>query len=275
MTNCPDDSGKKQSQQQAEHRTGDGYNDFVERGNLRQLRAIQVGFAFNDVHRSKLRQRNKTSEWQRSQRVLDAINCLLPNRFTKPNTEFLDVETPPPRREKMPNFVHHDEQVKNDEDLEQDEDDAGDMQNHVISRGLVKRWTCHSICRCKSFNLLPIAGTPALALAPTDRLPILHRDRGAQRAYADSSPLPPSPRFPEIGFCDLKTLPPRFRWRRSSPPALCRRSLRRGAPGSKLENRRSAEWKIPTSIASKNPVAVTSSAPDPARSRRTESGSTC
>jgi len=29
--------------------------------------------------------------------------------------------------------VHHDEQVKNDEDLEQDEDDASDMQNHVFS----------------------------------------------------------------------------------------------------------------------------------------------
>jgi hypothetical protein len=29
MTNGPDDSGKKQGQQQAEHRTGDGYNDFV------------------------------------------------------------------------------------------------------------------------------------------------------------------------------------------------------------------------------------------------------
>jgi hypothetical protein len=29
--------------------------------------------------------------------------------------------------------VHHNEQVKQDEDLEQDEDDASDMQNHVVS----------------------------------------------------------------------------------------------------------------------------------------------
>ena len=64
MTNSPDDSGKKQCQQQAEHRTSDGYNDLVERGNLRQLRPVQVGFALDDVHRRKLRQRNKTSEWQ-------------------------------------------------------------------------------------------------------------------------------------------------------------------------------------------------------------------
>jgi hypothetical protein len=64
---------------------------------------------------------------------LDAINCLLPNRFAKPDAEFLDVETPPPRREKMPELVHHDQQVKQDEDLEQDEDDASEMQNHVVS----------------------------------------------------------------------------------------------------------------------------------------------
>src|SRR5215472_10730456 len=49
----------------------------------------------------------------------------------------------------MTDLVHHDEQVKQDEDLEQDEDNASDMQNHVVSRGLVNRWTRHSVCRCK------------------------------------------------------------------------------------------------------------------------------
>ena len=81
-----------------------------------------------------MRQRNKTSEWQRPQRILDAVNRLLPKRFAKPDAEFLDVETPPSRREKMPELMHHDEQVKKDENLEQDEDDASDMQNHVVSR---------------------------------------------------------------------------------------------------------------------------------------------
>src|SRR4029453_19025524 len=133
ITNSPDDSGKKQSQQQAEHRTSDGYNDFVERGNLRQLRAVHIGFALDDVHRRKLRQGKKTSEWERPEGVIDDVNCLLPNRFPKPDAKFLDVETPPPRREKMPELVNHDQQVKKDEDLEQDEDDASDMQNHVVS----------------------------------------------------------------------------------------------------------------------------------------------
>src|SRR6476646_7674797 len=118
MTNSPDDSGKEQRQQQAEHRTSDRYNDFVERGNSRQLRPVQVGFALDNVHRRKLRQCNKTSEWQRPEGVLDAVNRLFPKRLAKPDAEFLDVETPPPRREKMPKLVHHDEQVKQDEDLE-------------------------------------------------------------------------------------------------------------------------------------------------------------
>src|SRR5215471_17824711 len=132
----------------------------------------------------------------------------------------------------MTKLVHHDQQIKQDEDFEQDEDDASDMQNHVVSRGLVNRWTRHSVCRCKSFNLLPIAGTPALALAPTDPLPILHRDRGAQRAYAGSSHLLQFPRCLETALCDLKTLRPRFHWRRSSLPAMCRPSRLRGARGS-------------------------------------------
>jgi hypothetical protein len=65
---------------------------------------------------------------------LDAVNCLLPKRFAKPDTEFLDVETPPPCREKMTKLVHYNQQVKQDEDLEQDEDDASDMRNHVVSQ---------------------------------------------------------------------------------------------------------------------------------------------
>src|SRR3954451_20534656 len=112
MTNRPDDSGKKQGQQQAEHRTGDRYNNFVERRNPRQFRPVEVGFALDDVHWRKLRQCNKTSEWERSERVLDAVNCLLPKRFAKPHTEFLDVETPPPCREKMTKLMYYDQQVK-------------------------------------------------------------------------------------------------------------------------------------------------------------------
>ena len=57
---------KNKRQQQAEQRTGDRYDDFVERGNLRQLRPVHIGFALDNVHRRKLRQRNKASEWQAS-----------------------------------------------------------------------------------------------------------------------------------------------------------------------------------------------------------------
>src|SRR5215471_7741859 len=132
----------------------------------------------------------------------------------------------------MTKLVHHDQQIKQDEDLEQDEDDASDMQNHVVSRGLVNRWTRHSVCRCKSFNLLPMAGTPALALAPTDRLPILHRDPGAQPAYAGSLLVQRSARFPESALSGLKTPPLPFHWRHSKLRAMCLRFHPRDAPDS-------------------------------------------
>src|SRR4029079_6772777 len=120
-----------------------------------------------------------------------------------------------------------------------------------------------------------MAGIPALELAPTDRLPILHRDRGVQWACAGSSHLRQFPRFLETGPCDLKTPRPRFHWRHSSPPATCRQSRRRDAPDSKLENLRSAEWKTPASIASKNQAVAMSWGPGLARSRHIELGSTC
>jgi hypothetical protein len=65
---------------------------------------------------------------------LDAVNCLLPKRFAEPDAKFLDVKTSPPRREKMSKLVYYDQQIKQNQDLEQDEDDASDMQNHVVSR---------------------------------------------------------------------------------------------------------------------------------------------
>src|SRR5215471_10407285 len=120
-----------------------------------------------------------------------------------------------------------------------------------------------------------MARIPELALVPIDRLPILHRDRVAQRAYADSSPVQQSPRFAETGLRELKTPRQQFHWQHSSRPAMCRRSRPRDAPDSTPESPHSAEWKIPTLTPWKNPEAATSSEPDPARSRRIESGNTC
>ena len=128
MADRPDNDGKTQRQKQTKHGTGDRHDDLVERRNFRQPRAVDVCLSFDDVHRRKLRQRHEASERQRPERVLDTVDLSFPERFAEPDAEFFDVKPSPPRRQKMPQFMHHDQQVKKDENLEQNEDDAGDMK---------------------------------------------------------------------------------------------------------------------------------------------------
>ena len=53
----------------------------------------------------------------------------------------------------MPELMHYDKQVKQDKDLEQDEDDAGDVQNHVFSgQRSVIGWTRNRFRRWNSFQ---------------------------------------------------------------------------------------------------------------------------
>src|SRR5204862_3738709 len=107
--------------------------NFVERGSRRRLRAIHVRFAFDDVHRRELRQGYKPAERQRAQRILHPVYFLFPKRLAEPDPELLDVKTAPARRQKMPELVHDDEQIENDQDLDDDEDDATDVKNHCAT----------------------------------------------------------------------------------------------------------------------------------------------
>ena len=54
--------GKDEREEQAEERAGDRDDDLVERGNRRELGAIGLGFALDDVHRRELRQRDEAAE---------------------------------------------------------------------------------------------------------------------------------------------------------------------------------------------------------------------
>src|ERR1041385_7170758 len=128
MTDRPDNGGETKRQQQTEKRARDGYDDLVERGNFRQSRSVQIRFSFDDIHRRKLRQRHEASERQRSERILNAVDLFFPERFSEPNAEFFHVKSSPARRQKMPQFMHHDEQIKKNKNLEQNEDDAADVK---------------------------------------------------------------------------------------------------------------------------------------------------
>ena len=80
---------------------GERDDDFVERGNFRQLRAIHVGLAFDHVHGRELRQRHETAERNRAERILHAVDRFFPERFAEPDAEFLDVKPAPARRQEM------------------------------------------------------------------------------------------------------------------------------------------------------------------------------
>src|SRR2546423_1835942 len=123
MTDRPNNGSETNREQQTEKRPSDGYDDLVEGRNSRQPRPVHIGLSLDDVHRRKLRQRHEASERQRAERVLDTVDLFLPQRFAEPDAEFFDEKPPPARRQKMPQFMHHDQQVKKNEDLKQNEDD--------------------------------------------------------------------------------------------------------------------------------------------------------
>ena len=63
VTDRPDNGGEEERKKQTEERTSERDDDFIERRNLREFRAVNVGFALNDIHRRELRQFHETAEW--------------------------------------------------------------------------------------------------------------------------------------------------------------------------------------------------------------------
>src|SRR5438270_3651904 len=126
----PNEDGKNHREQKTEERPGKGDDDFVERRNLRQLRAIDVGLAFDDVHRCQLWQCDEAAERERTEGVLHTVNRLFPERFAEPDTKFLDVKAAPACRQEVTDFVYDNEQIKKCESLQADKDDTPDVENH-------------------------------------------------------------------------------------------------------------------------------------------------
>ncbi len=131
MADRPDDAGKSEREEQTKKRPGKGDDDFVERGNARERGAIDIHFALDDVHRRELRQGDKAAERNRAERVGDSVDFLFPDRLAEPDTELLDHQPAPFRREEMPELMHDDEQVKEDDDLEEDEEKTECLRYHA------------------------------------------------------------------------------------------------------------------------------------------------
>ena len=88
-------------------------------------------FALDDVHRRELRERDEAAQGKRAERILDAVDRLLPKRFAEPDAELFDHQPAPARREKMAQLMDDDEQIKKDDNLEKDKNDAKDVQQHL------------------------------------------------------------------------------------------------------------------------------------------------
>ncbi len=65
-----------------------------------------------------MRERDEAAKGKRTERVLDAIDRFFPERFAEPDAEFFDVKPAPACRQKMPELMDDDEQIKEDENLE-------------------------------------------------------------------------------------------------------------------------------------------------------------
>ena len=148
LAHPPDQKGKGHRQQKAKERTGEGDDDFIQRRNRRErlvFPAFAVGLAFDRFHGRHLRQRHETAEGDGAQTVLHAVDGLLPDGFAKPDLKFINLQSPPPRRQEMAPFVHHNHEIKQHDDKEQNADpgkgveEGGHWGNvEIMKRGAFK-----------------------------------------------------------------------------------------------------------------------------------------
>src|SRR5207237_2868273 len=130
MADHPHNAGKRKREKQAKEGAGHGHDNFIESGDRRQLCTVHIRLTLDNVHRRELRQRNKSTKRERAQRVLHAVDRLFPERFAEPDTEFPEIQSAPPRCQKMAELMDNDQQIKQDEDFEENQNDARDVDEH-------------------------------------------------------------------------------------------------------------------------------------------------
>src|SRR5690606_22827598 len=91
------------------------------------LAAIDLRFSLHGLHGRQLWQRHKSAGRDAPKAVPDAVDPLLPERSPKPDREPFHHKPPPARRKEMPQLVDHNHQIKEKEDLEEDDDDSENL----------------------------------------------------------------------------------------------------------------------------------------------------
>ena len=77
-TNCPDDQGEQNREQETKEWAGKCDDDFVQRLNSRKILPRVACLPFDSLHRRHLREQNEPAGWDRAKAKLDALDCLFP-----------------------------------------------------------------------------------------------------------------------------------------------------------------------------------------------------
>ena len=75
---------------------------------------------------------NEATRWNRPEAVFHPADFLTPDWLAEPDSEFLDYQSAPACREKVPQFVDHNQEVKNQNHFEADEDKFQKIKKHNI-----------------------------------------------------------------------------------------------------------------------------------------------
>jgi len=71
-----------------------------------------------------LGQKNESTSGDPTETEFDSVDDLFPNRSPEPNAKFVDVKTTPPGCQKVAQLVDDNKEVKDENDLENDEGDT-------------------------------------------------------------------------------------------------------------------------------------------------------
>ena len=126
----PDDARHHKGEEKGKERAGKGDDDLVQRGDGRQGRFAFLGVAFDRLHGGELREFDKAAGGNAAEGIPDAAKLFAPDRLAKPDAEFIHDQPAPARGEKVAQFVDHNQEVKNEKDLQDDEDGVEQFGEH-------------------------------------------------------------------------------------------------------------------------------------------------
>ena len=121
LADHPNNQSHREGETEAEKWTCGGDDDFVERFDRRKVFAGVLRLALHGFHGRELRDCDEAARRNRAEPVFHAVDRFAPNRLAEPDGEFFHHQTAPTGGQEVPEFVHHNEEVENQQNLEADD----------------------------------------------------------------------------------------------------------------------------------------------------------